>query len=154
MVVGFCSFGGWCYSERWVWILRTLAQFQGIELFPGLFQDNLKALPIMGSQFSISVLLNLCSESVGAQNFEILAEDSNTGGPSSFTVLMEYLFPFQFWYCKLCVENRWGARGKGGAESIVLLIFVLWHCFNRRYMRGCGLEQKVLLFQLGFEPMQ
>ena len=43
----------------------------------------------MGNQFSISVLLNLRSESVGAQNFEILAEDSNTGGPNSFTVRMD-----------------------------------------------------------------
>ena len=50
----------------------------------------------MASQFSISVLLNLCSESVGAYNFEIIAEDSNTDGPSSFTVRMEYLFAFQF----------------------------------------------------------
>ena len=31
-----------------------------------------------------------------------------------------------------------------GTESIVLLIFVLWHCFNRRWVRGCGLRQKVL----------
>ena len=23
---------------------------------------------------------------------------------------MEYLFAFQFWYCKLCVENQWGGR--------------------------------------------
>ena len=51
-------------------------------------------------------------ESVGACNFEILAEVSNNGSPSSFTVRMEYLF--QFWYCKLCVENRWGRE----AESI------------------------------------
>ena len=38
-VVGFCSIGGWCYSGFWVWGLRTLAQFQGSEMFPGLFQD-------------------------------------------------------------------------------------------------------------------
>ena len=25
-----------------------------------------------------------------------------------------------------------------GAESIVLLIFVLWRCFNHRWVRGCG----------------
>ena len=30
----------------------------------------------MGGQFSIFVLLNLCSESVGALRFEILADDS------------------------------------------------------------------------------
>ena len=74
----------------------------------------------MGSEFSISVWLNLRSESVGAWHFEILAEDSNNGGPSSFTVRMEYLFAFQFWYCELCVENRWGEREE--AESVVLLM--------------------------------
>ena len=33
---------------------------------------------------------------------------------------------------------------KGEAESIVLLIFVFWRCFNRRWMRGGGVGQKVL----------
>ena len=31
------------------------------------------------------------------------------------------------------------------AESIVLLSFVLWWCFNRRWMRGGGVGQKVLI---------
>ena len=41
MMVGFCSVGGggWCYSGWYVWDLRTLAQFQGSEMFPELFQD-------------------------------------------------------------------------------------------------------------------
>ena len=30
------------------------------------------------------------------------------------------------------------------AESIVLLIFVLWRCLNLRWMRGGGVVQKVL----------
>ena len=35
-------------------------------------------------------------------------------------------------------------RGGGGkTESIVLLIFVIWRCFNRRWVSGCGLGQKV-----------
>ena len=50
----------------------------------------------MGSQFSISILLNLYSGSVGASNFEILLEDSDSGSPSSITVRVEYLFAFQF----------------------------------------------------------
>ena len=33
-------------------------------------------------------------------------EDSDTGGPSSITVRMEYWRAFQYWYCKLCVGNR------------------------------------------------
>ena len=32
MVAGFCSIGGWCYSEQWMWDLSTLAQFQGSEI--------------------------------------------------------------------------------------------------------------------------
>ena len=40
MIVGFCSTGSLCYSEWWVWDLRTLAQFQESEMaIPGLFQD-------------------------------------------------------------------------------------------------------------------
>ena len=35
-------------------------------------------------------------------------------------------------------------EGREGAESIVPLIFVIWRCFNRRRMKGCGVGQKVL----------
>ena len=73
---------------------------------------------------------------------------------------MEYLFTFQFWYCELYMENRWG--GREDAESIVLLIFVLLRYFICRWVRGCGLGQKVLLraswnriyFQPRFKPTQ
>ena len=37
-------------------------------------------------------------------------EDSETGGPSSITVSMEYLCAFQYWYCELCVEDQWGRK--------------------------------------------
>ena len=33
---------------------------------------------------------------------------------------------------------------KGEAESIVLLMFVLWRCLNLWWMRGGGVGQKVL----------
>ena len=85
---------------------------------------------------------------MGAWNFEILVKDSNTGGPSSFTVRMEYLFAFQFWKCKFFVKNRWGGRGGGGggggggAESIILLILVICCSFTCRWARGCGLGRK------------
>ena len=32
----------------------------------------------------------------------------------------------------------------GEAESIILLIFVLWRCFSRRWVRVAGVGQKVL----------
>ena len=38
-------------------------------------------------------------------------EDSDTGGPSSITVRMEYLRAIQYWYCEFCVEN-WRGRGR------------------------------------------
>ena len=58
--------------------------------------------------------------------FEILVEDSNTGGLSSITVRMEYLFAFQFWYFKLCVENWWG----GDRKHFFVRICSLMMCFN------------------------
>ena len=34
---------------------------------------------------------------MGAKNIKILAEDPNTGVPSSFTVRMEYFFSIDIW---------------------------------------------------------
>ena len=93
----------------------------------------------VGSQFSIPVLLNLCSKSAGANIFEILVEYYDNGGLSSITVRMEYLFPFQFWYYELIVKTN-----EGEADSIVLLIFVLWRYFNRRWVSSCGVGQEVV----------
>ena len=61
-----------------------------------------------------------------------LIEDFDTGCSSSVTIRMEYLFAFQFWYCELCMENRWRRE----AESTILLIFVFWQYFNCQWMRG------------------
>ena len=108
---------GWVYKTRRFF---PLADEHSVVVMTAGSQSRQSQLYPMGSEFSISVWLNLCSESVGAWHFEILAEDSNNGGPSSFTVRMEYLFAFQFWYCELCVENRWGEREE--AESVVLLM--------------------------------
>ena len=58
-------------------------------------QENPRLNPMV-IQFPISILLNLSSESVGASNFEILVEDSDTNNPSSITVRMKYLVAFQF----------------------------------------------------------
>ena len=42
----------------------------------------------------------------GDLNFVVVVEDCDTGGPSSITVRMEYLFVSQFLYCELYVRNR------------------------------------------------
>ena len=106
--------------------LTTLAHFQESKMSPGLFQDfsgwtNIvewlwlrvpnqdgPRLNSMDGQISISVLWNLCLESVEDIKFRDLVEDSDTGSLSSVTVRIEYFFAFQFWYWELCVENRWG----------------------------------------------
>ena len=60
----------------------------------------------------IPILWNLCSEPVGGIKFWDPVEGSDTGDPSWVIVMIEYLFAFQFWCCKLCVENRWGGGRK------------------------------------------
>ena len=48
------------------------------------------------------------------------------------------------------MRSGWGGVGMG-AEGIVLLIFVIWRCFSRRWVRGCGVGHKVL-FRAGWNP--
>ena len=70
----------------------------------------------MGGQFSILALWNLCSEAVGAWNFEILVEDSDTAGPSSIAVPTESFFTIfiPIPICELCLKND-----EGEADSIL-----------------------------------
>ena len=63
------------------------------------FEANQK--PIFNSHITKFIF-----RSSGDLNFVTLVEDSDIGGPSSVTVLMEYLHVFQFSYHELCVENR------------------------------------------------
>ena len=66
----------------------------------------------MGSQFSISVISNLCSESVRGIKCWDPVEDSDTGGSTSIAVRMEYLLTFQYYYCEFYAENRLGGGRK------------------------------------------
>ena len=94
----------------------------------------------MGSQFLTPILWNWYSKSVEAQNYEILVEDSCTGRSSSITVRIVYLFAFQFWYWELCVKTD-----EGKAESMTLLTFALWGCFDCRWVTGGEVGQKILI---------
>ena len=49
----------------------------------------------------------ICTQNQRGIKFWDTVENSDTGGPSSITVNMEYLLAFQYWYCELCVQNRW-----------------------------------------------
>ena len=86
------------------WVYKTL------KLFPLVVEYSVAVMSArlnsMGSQFLILVLWNLRSESSVGTNFWDPIEDSDTGGPSSFTIRMEYVFAFHYWYCDLCVEGR------------------------------------------------
>ena len=92
----------------------------------------------MGSQCLILILCNLYSESVMGRNFWDPTEDCDTGSPSSVTVRMEYLLFFN----SDIVNFVWKTDDEE-TESIVLFIFFLWLCFNRWWMSGDGVGQKV-----------
>ena len=53
---------------------------------------------------------------------------------------MEFVFAFNTDIVNFVPKND-----KGEAENIVLLIFVLWWCFNSRWMGGGGMGQKSYL---------
>ena len=67
----------------------------------GGYQFGAREKPIFDSRIT-----KFISRSSGGLYFMILVEDCDTGGPSSMTVRMEYLFGFQFSYCEIYVENR------------------------------------------------
>ena len=64
---------------------------------------------------------------------------SGTGGTSSITVMMITYLVFNS-----DIVNFVWKTDEGEVESTVLLTFVLWQCFNHRWVRGCGVGQKVL----------
>ena len=99
----------------------------------------------MGSQFSILVL-----ESVMALTVETQLRTPTNGGPSSITVRLEYLCAFQCSHCELCVWKT----DEGEAESIVLLIFVLWSCLNLRWTKGGRVSRKSYLAEIVSFPSQ
>ena len=62
------------------------------------------------------------------------------------TVLVQLLLEWNNLLFNFDIVNFVGKSDEGNAQSSVLLIFVLWQCFNRRWVRGCQLGQKVLLW--------
>ena len=76
--------------------------------------------------------------------FVILLEDSDTGGPSSVIVRMEYLFALQFWCCEISVGNQW----EGQAGSIIVNFYylgVLWSSVDDGWWGGTERDRKILL---------
>ena len=57
----------------------------------------------------------------------------------SITVRMEYLFNFQFWYCELCEENRWG-----GGRKYCFVNFCSLALLQSSMNEGSGVGKKVL----------
>ena len=91
-----------------------------------LNEDDPK-LNTVGSQFSIPVLSNLCSISMGASKFETQLRAS--------TLAVRVQLPLG-WNTYLVfnsdIVNFVWKTNEGETEIIVLLIFVLWRCFNLR----------------------
>ena len=51
-----------------------------------------------------------------------------------FNIRMEYAFTFQYWYCKLCVENPWGGVSFVNFCSLAVL-------YNGRWMIVGGVKK-------------
>ena len=116
-----CAVSGKCNVSRaiprlYVWVCKTL------RLSPLVVEHSVVVMTV-GCQSRRSKIesyrqpifdfpfMKLVLQSLGPWTFVILVEDFDTGGPSSVTVRIEYLFAFQSWYCDFCVENRrWGGR--------------------------------------------
>ena len=146
------------------------AQFQGSEMFPGLFQDFMDGyikpegssyqqmntvqwlylrvpneddprLYLKGSQFSVSVLLNLCSEQ---WQHKILRLYLRTPTPAVLVHLQLEWNTYLLFNSNI-VNFVWKTdEGEVRGRKHFLKIFVPWRSFNHRWVRGCGLGQKVL----------
>ena len=114
---------GWLYGLCYI-KLSTLALEHNAVVMTAGSKSRRSQTQSHWQEFSISV----------QRIFEILVEDSDTGGPISLAGRMKYLFVFQFWCCELCFNDQWG----GGRNHCFVLSFILWRCFNRRWVRRCG----------------
>ena len=50
-----------------------------------------------------------------------------------------------YWLFNSDITNFVWKTDEGDTESIVMLIFVLWQCFNRWWVMGCGMGQESYL---------
>ena len=116
------------------WVYKTL-RLSPLVVDHSVVVMSARLNPI-GSQFSIPVLWNFYSKSVGIKCWDPV-EDSDTGGQTSITVRMEYLLPFQYWYCELCVENWWGGDRKNGLVNFCSLA-VLESSEDEGWWSGAG----------------
>ena len=139
-------------SERWN-VLRVVSRLYGW-VYKTL---QLSPLVVEHSDMVVSGKLNRMFSQFSIPEIKVRdpVEDSDTGVPSSITVKMEY---FCFSILLLWTLCRKSMRGE--TESIVLLIFVLLWCLNRRWMRGGEMGQEVLFrtswnhifFEPGVQP--
>ena len=91
----------------------------------------------MSSQFSILVYWNLSSESVLAQTVETQLRTPSQAVRVQLLLGWNTYVLFNTDIVKFAWKND-------EAESIDLLIFVLWRCLNLRWMRGGGVRLQVL----------
>ena len=90
-----------------------------------------------GYQVFNSCFIKFVFRTIGDINCLDSVEDSDTGVPSSITIRMEYLHAFNTFNTD--IMNYVWKTDEVEAESIVLLIFVLWRCLNLRWMKSGGM---------------
>ena len=90
--------GVWCYSGRWVWILRALAHFKGTDRSPGLFQDFGGYIVKSFKTPHYSVSWTWCS------GYDCRL---SVGGIPSRNL---WIANFQFSFYEICVQDQWGNK--------------------------------------------
>ena len=98
----------------------------------------------------------------GSIKFWDQVEESNTGGPSTITVRMEYLLAFQYWYCELCMKNRWRGGRKHCFDNLCFLA-VFESSVNKGWWGGYRLdisfsqrrifEKKILIWRYSWKGL-
>ena len=125
---------------------RFIPRFYGcvcktLRLFPLVVELSVVVMSArlnsMGSQFSIPVFWDLCSESVVTKTVETQLRTP--------TLVVWVQLPLGWNTYVLFNTNIVNFAWKTDeAQSIVMLIFILWWCLNLRWMRGGGVRLEVL----------
>ena len=113
------------------WVYKTL-RLPPLVVEHSLVVMSARLNPVR-SQFLIPVLWNLCSESVVAWTVETQLRTP------TLAVQVQLLLGWNT-YVLFNTDIVNFALKTNEAESIVLLIFVLWRCLNLRWMRGGGVR--------------
>ena len=160
MVDGFCAMGDRCDSACGIWEhLHSFKEVKCLQCYFNTFlwvYKNLKVSPVAIGHSLVVIIPDWILWVASFQSLFYVTCIQNQWG-HTLAVQVQWQDGILICFLILTVNVVW-KTDEGEAESIVLLIFVLWQCFNFCWVRGGGFGQKVLfraswnciLFQAGF----